>query len=234
MSDIENLFVKIGLDFAVYTENANLFRESFTHRSVTHEGGLDSDNELLEFLGDAVLELITTEWLFQNFPELDEGKLTTYRSALVKRENLAQVARKIDLGRLLRLSRGEARAGGRDKDYLLANVVEAVIGALYLSGGIVVTKDFVLRFVITELDEIIEKGDHIDAKSELQEITQGKLGVTPSYQVLSEKGKDHEKEFGIGVFLDEALIGQGTGRSKKEAQTEAAVQAVKCKSTWLN
>lgn len=234
MSEVEKLFTTIGVGFAVYTENAGVFKEAFTHRSVTHDGDSNHDNERLEFLGDAVLELVTTEWLFQHFKDLDEGQLTTYRSALVKRENLAQVARKVDLGVYLRLSPGEARSGGREKDYLLANLVEAFIGALYLSGGMTLAHDFIVRFVITELDAILEKGDHIDAKSELQEITQGQLGVTPNYQVLSEVGKDHEKEFEIGVFLDETLIGKGQGRSKKEAQTSAAMKAIAAKAKWIN
>lgn len=233
MSEVEKLFTTIGVDFSVYTENADIFKEAFTHRSVTHDGDSSRDNERLEFLGDAVLELVTTEWLFQHFKDLSEGQLTTYRSALVKRENLAQVARKVDLATYLRLSRGEALSGGREKDYLLANLVEAFIGALYLSGGATLAENFIVRFVITELDAILEKGDHIDAKSELQEITQGELGVTPNYQVLSEVGKDHEKEFEIGVFLDEKLIGKGQGRSKKEAQTSAAMKAIATKTNWV-
>ena len=234
MSDFENLFTAIEVPFSVYTDNAGLFKEAFTHRSVTHEGGAQTDNERLEFLGDAVLELVTTEWLFKNFPEHQEGLLTNYRSALVKRENLAVVARKLQLGDYLRMSRGEARSGGREKDYLLANVVEAFIGALYLSGSMKLAKDFVENYVVTELEEILEQGNHIDAKSELQELTQGGLALTPRYEVLSEQGKDHEKEFEIGVYLDDKLLGMGTGKSKKEAQTAAAMQAVAQKDEWFN
>ena len=216
MSDIALLFENLNLNFAIYTERADVFKEAFTHRSVTYEGGLNKDNERLEFLGDAVLELITTEWLYNEFKDLNEGVLTNYRSALVKRENLANVARKVELGPHLKMSKGEARSGGRDKDYLLANLVEAFIGALYMAGGMDVARDFTNRFIITELEPILLAGDHIDAKSELQELTQGQLGVTPSYEVLSEDGKDHEKEFKIGVYLDEQCLGTGTGRSRKK------------------
>jgi len=233
MSEIEDLFVRIDVDFPIYTDNADLFKEAFTHRSITHEGGKDLDNERLEFLGDAVLELVTTEWLFTQYPTADEGRLTSYRSALVKRENLAAVARKIDLGSYLKLSRGEERSGGRDKDYLLANLLEAFTGALYLSGGMPIAKSFIERFIVTELDQILQKGDHIDAKSELQEITQGEMGVTPRYAVLHEEGKDHEKEFTIGVYLGDQLIGEGLGRSKKEAQMMAALRAIEAKETWF-
>ncbi len=234
MSEIEDLFSRIDVDFVVYTQAADLFKEAFTHRSVTYDGGQENDNERLEFLGDAVLELVTTEWLFRHFPDLSEGKLTSYRSALVKRENLAQVARKIDLGYWLKLSRGEDRSGGRNKDYLLANLVEAFIGALYLAAGNEVTREFIHRFIMVELDQILQQGHHIDAKSELQEITQGELGITPHYQVLNEKGKDHEKEFEIGVYLGDRLIGQGGGRSKKEAQMSAALKAIENQDDWFN
>ena len=233
MSDFENLFAAIGVNFSVYTDNAGLFKEAFTHRSVTHDGGPQADNERLEFLGDAVLELVTTEWLYKNFPEHQEGLLTNYRSALVKRENLAVVARKLQLGDYLRMSRGEARSGGREKDYLLANVVEAFIGALYLAGTMSLAKEFVEQFVVVELKEILAQGNHIDAKSELQELTQGGLAVTPRYEVLGEQGKDHEKEFEIGVYLEDQLLGMGTGKSKKEAQTAAAMQAIAQKDQWF-
>lgn len=220
--------MSIDVDFLVYTEHADVFKEAFTHRSVGPQ-----DNERLEFLGDAVLELIATDWLFYHYPDETEGVLTSYRSALVKRENLAQVARKINLGEYLRMSKGEARSGGREKDYLLANVVEAFIGALYVTAGMETTRVFVHRFIMTELANILAAGQHIDAKSELQEITQGSMGITPSYKVLSEEGKDHEKEFEIGVFLDEVQIGTGIGKSKKEAQMTAAMKAITRKSDWF-
>lgn len=222
---------KINLPVALLEQHQVLFTEAFTHRSAITSNTINEHNERLEFLGDAVLELVTTEFLFHRYPD-PEGVLTNYRSALVKRENLAVVARKLELGKLLRLSRGEDRSGGRSKDYLLANALEAFIGALYLAGGIPIAKDFIKRFVLVELDEILEEGAHIDAKSAFQEFTQGEFGITPTYEVLEAVGKDHEKEFKMGAYLEETLVGTGSGKSKKEAQTDAALQALSTKEKW--
>ena len=231
MDALQTLAEKIDLSAQTLEAHRVLFTEAFTHRSAINSNTVQDHNERLEFLGDAVLELVTTEFLFHTFPE-PEGVLTNYRSALVKRENLANVARKLDLGEPLRLSRGEDRSGGRGKDYLLANALEALIGALYLAGGMTLAEDFIKRFVLTELEEILEEGAHIDAKSAFQEFTQGEFGITTTYEVLEAVGKDHEKEFKMGAYLDETLVGEGNGKSKKEAQTDAAEKAIAAKDAW--
>lgn len=232
MSDIQGLLREIGIEEGVYIKSKSLFDEAFTHRSSVNEAHKNGrHNERLEFLGDAVLELITTDFLYRNFDH-PEGELTNYRSALVKRENLAKVARNLNLGEYMRLSKGEDRSGGRGKDYLLANLVEALIGALYLSVGMKETFIFVERFVLVELDHILENESHIDSKSKLQEFTQGVFGITPHYEVLSESGLDHEKEFEIGAYLDGTLVGSGKGGSKKEAQIDAATKALEDQSVW--
>lgn len=222
----------LGIGQDVYEKNPVLFREALTHRSMAHEGYEGCHNERLEFLGDAVLELVVTEFLYERFPDSPEGDLTNYRSALVKRENLAYVARKIGLGDFLQMSKAEERSGGREKDYLLANLVEAFLGALYLTGRMRVTKKFVKQFITVELDRILEKNLHIDAKSALQELVQGEFGVTPYYRVISDEGKDHDKTFEMGVFVNDKRIGVGKGGSKKEAQTAAAAEALGREGEW--
>lgn len=224
---------KINLPANMVEEHEVLFKEAFTHRSAVNNSGDSEHNERLEFLGDAVLELVTTEFLYHQFSD-PEGVLTNYRSALVKRENLATVARKLDLGDILHLSRGEDRSGGRAKDYLLANALEALIGALYLAGGMIVAEKFIKQYVLVELDEILQEGAHIDSKSAFQELTQGEFGITPTYEVLEATGKDHEKEFKIGVYLNGQLVGSGEGKSKKEAQTDAAMKALASQAEWEN
>lgn len=231
MEALNQLAKTINLDPQLLETHQALFIEAFTHRSATNDTTTAEHNERLEFLGDAVLELVTTEFLFHKFAD-PEGVLTNYRSALVKRENLAAVARKLGLGEHLKLSKGEDRSGGRSKDYLLANTLEALIGALYLAGGMRVAQKFIQAFVLIELDAILEEGSHIDAKSAFQEFTQGEFGITPTYEVVEEQGKDHEKEFTIGAYLEGTLVGQGTGKSKKEAQTAAAWNALENREKW--
>ncbi len=235
METFETLFVKLEIDFSVFQDNKDLFEEAFTHRSAVNERSkLKAHNERLEFLGDAVLELVTTEFLYKKFEDKPEGDLTALRSALVKKENLALVARKLDIGNLLKMSKGEARSGGREKDYLLANLIEAFIGALYLSQHYKLSKNFIERFILCELDDILKTNAHIDAKSKFQEITQGDFGITPTYNVISESGKDHDKTFVLGAFLNEITVGEGTGGSKKEAQVAAASNALENKESWEN
>jgi len=229
---MKRLLQVLGLDY--FPEFEPVLTEAFTHRSSVNEKiGNQCHNERLEFLGDAVLELVSTEFLFNRFPDKQEGELTNIRSALVCGQHLAQVARKLQLGKYLILSAGEARSGGADKDYLLANVVESFIGAIYKTQGMEAVQKFISEWVLDDVEEIIRTGAHRDAKSEFQEITQGKLGFTPHYEVLSEEGKDHEKKFEIGAYIEEHLIEKGIGGSKKEAQTAAAVNALKKKSEWL-
>ena len=225
---LDTLFRQIKIDTNVLKQNSAVFEEAFTHRSL----GKAFHNERLEFLGDAVLELVTTEFLFHSFPNCPEGDMTNYRSALVKRENLALVARKLKLGDLLFLSKGEEASGGREKDYLLANVVEALIGALYITVGFKESARFVTEGILIELEAIIKNNSHIDAKSALQELTQGEHGVTPHYQTMSESGLDHEKTFEVAVFLGEVKLAVGSGNSKKEGQVEAAAKALEKKEDW--
>lgn len=227
--DFDPLFKRIGFQIS----DSKILMEAFTHRSAVNESSqLQVHNERLEFLGDAVLELIATEFLYKKFSS-PEGELTNLRSALVKGDHLAQVARKLCMGDYLILSRGEERSGGAEKDYLLANLVEAFIGAIYLDRGLDVAKKFIEEFILCDLDVIIQQRSHIDAKSEFQEITQGQLGVTPHYDVVSETGLDHEKTFTIAAYIGDQKVGQGEGGSKKEAQINAAADALKQKEKWL-
>lgn len=230
---MKKLLQVLGLQYKA--EFDPIFEEAFTHRSAVNEKeGRVTHNERLEFLGDAVLELVTTEFLFIKFPDKTEGELTNIRSALVCGQNLAKVARKLKFGEKLILSAGEARSGGAEKDYLLANVVEAFIGAIYQTQGLEASQNFIAEWILCDVDEILRTGAHRDAKSEFQELTQGDLGITPIYKVLAEEGKDHEKKFEIGAYIGEELVGKGKGGSKKEAQTVAAADALSKKTMWLD
>lgn len=227
MKDFRLLFKKVG--FAI--ENKELLKEAFTHRSVLNEQPQLVHNERLEFLGDAVLELITTEYLFKTYQE-PEGVLTNYRSALVKRDTLAFVARRLDMGSYLILSRGEANSGGREKEYLLANTLESFIGAVYLEKGFKVVRDFIHQWILIELPAIIKSKAYLDAKSQFQELSQADRNITPHYEVISESGLDHNKTFTLGAFLEKEKVGQGVGGSKHEAQMKAAADALKNKDQW--
>ena len=219
MKDFKDLEKVIGITL----EDQDLLNQAFVHRSYLNEcePGCES-NERMEFLGDAVLELISSEYLYKNYPEQTEGDMTNFRSALVQGKNLALVARDLDLGRYLHLSHGEENSGGRDKNYLLANTVEALIGAIYLDQGFEAAKKFIDTFIITRLDDIIENKLYLDAKTRFQEIVQEKMDVTPTYEVLKESGPDHNKEFEAGAYISEELIATGTGPSKQSAEEHAA------------
>lgn len=205
-----------------------LLKEALTHSSYFHENPAagSSHNERLEFLGDAVLELAVTEELYHRFPDYEEGTLTSLRAALVNYQMMAQVAREIGLEQHLLLSRGEARDTGRAREVILANAVEALIGAIYLDAGYAASKKFVVKFVLVHLDEVFKKGLYKDAKSLYQEKTQEQFKVTPVYRVLEESGPDHAKIFVVGVYLDDRLTGRGEGHSKQEAEAEAARDAL--------
>ncbi len=215
---------QIGMKF----KNWHLLRTAFVHRSYLNEHKSSElvHNERLEFLGDAVLELIITEHLYCEFPN-PEGDLTNWRSALVKGKMLAKVAKELNIGEYLFLSHGEEKSGGREKDYLLANTFEAVIGVIYLELGYKKAKKFIDKFLLVRLDEILKTGSHIDAKSKLQEIAQEKVGVTPAYQIQHEEGPDHDKMFTMGAFIGERMIGKGKGSSKQIAEQVAAEDALK-------
>lgn len=214
-------------------KNERLLEEALTHRSYLNENPREgiSHNERLEFLGDAVLELAVTEDLFARFPQYEEGTLTSFRAALVNYQMLATIARELELEKFLRLSRGEAKDTGRARQYILANAIEALIGAMYLDSGYGACKKFIERFVLAKLSEIITKKTYRDAKSLFQEEAQERVGVTPTYQVLDEWGPDHARQFRVGVFLNKELAGQGEGPSKQEAQQVAAEDALS-KKGW--
>src|SRR3989338_4913502 len=207
-----------------------LLEQALRHRSALAAGGTYErfeSNERLEFLGDAVLELATTNFLYQHFPKELEGVLTTYRSALVKTTTLARVARKLKIGDAIIMSRGEIESGGRDNDGLLADTFEAVIGALYLESGFAAVESFLAEHLFIELDHILQEGTHRDAKSELQEIIQAKGFSAPTYRVAEERGPDHDKEFTVAVRVAGKNVALGTGKSKQQAQQDAAEKALK-------
>lgn len=209
-------------------KNKDFLKEALTHRSYLNERsdwGLPN-NERLEFLGDAVLELITTEELFKRFPDFTEGQLTPIRSALVNYIMMARIARDMSLEQYILLSKGESKDVGRAREVILANAIEAIIGALYLDGGYAPAKLFILEHVLVHLDEIMKKGLYRDAKSELQEKIQEQRKVTPSYKVLKEMGPDHAKLFTVGVFYGEELVATGAGQSKQDAEVQAAKAAL--------
>ena len=217
----------LGVEFS----NKNLLTQALTHRSYLNENpnAVPEHNERLEFLGDAVLELAVTEYLYQNFPN-PEGDLTTWRAALVNYQTMADVAEELDINDYLFLSRGEAKSGGKARQVILANALEAVIGAIYLDQGYEAARAFIERNIITRLSEIIEKGLFRDAKSSFQEEAQERVGVTPTYQVLEESGPDHAKFFRMGVFLGSEKIAEGEGSSKQEAEQAAARNALQVKN----
>lgn len=207
--------------------NEGIYQCAFTHRSYLNEnrGEKIEHNERLEFLGDAVLELVVTEHLYHSYSD-PEGVLTAWRSALVNGKMLSSVAAELELDQLLRLSRGESMANTKSRQYILANTFEALIGAIYLDSGYVPAQKFIQKYLIVHLTQILADGTHIDAKSKLQEETQEKRSITPSYRVLSEEGPDHNKVFTSGVYLDSELIGQGTGASKQLSEQAAAADAL--------
>lgn len=206
----------------------DLLITAFTHRSYVneHRKTVKEHNERLEFLGDAVLELVVTEYLFINYSE-PEGILTNWRSALVRTESISAAASRLEFEPLLRLSRGEKRGTSRARAQILANTFEAVIGALYLDQGYQVAKEFIEKNLLVTFDEILKTGSWLDPKSHLQEMTQSRDGHTPQYRVLNEAGPDHEKIFTVGVFTDGRLIGRGSGPSKQAAQVAAAEVALR-------
>lgn len=208
-------------------KDIDLLVVAFTHRSYVNEHRKTAriHNERMEFLGDAVLELVTTEFLYSSFNE-PEGILTNWRSALVRTESISAAASKHDFEPLLRLSRGEKRGTARARAQILANTYEAVVGAIYLDQGYEPAKDFISKSLLSTLPEILKTGSWMDAKSHLQELAQSVAGSTPVYKVLEEDGPDHEKTFNIGVFVAGKLRGKGSGPSKQAGQQQAAEQAL--------
>ena len=227
----EKDFAKLEKKIKVKFKDKNLLVQALVHRSYLNENREFplAHNERMEFLGDAVLELVVTEYLFANYLN-PEGELTNWRAALVNAVMCAQVAGELKLDEFLFLSHGESKdAGTKAREYILANVLEALIGAIYLDQGWEVSKDFITRFIISKLPEVLELGLWMDPKSRFQESAQELMGITPNYKVLTEEGPDHNKIFVVGAYLNHEKIAEGEGSSKQEAQVEAAEKALQIK-----
>lgn len=218
MTNTADLEKKLGVIF----RNHALLTEALTHRSFLNESQARQSNERLEFLGDSVLSLLTSTKLFQLFSELPEGQLTNLRSNLVRATTLAKIARKLGLGSHLLMSRGEEKSGGRENDSLLANLFEAILGAIYLDRGLDVARSFLEENLFPLIKPPDQEAEIFDHKSRLQELTQRQTQVSPKYKVLSETGPDHDKIFTVGVFLQEKKLAVGEGKSKQDAEQDAA------------
>ncbi|QQG45068.1 MAG: ribonuclease III [Candidatus Sungiibacteriota bacterium] len=230
MYNLSKLEDKLLLKF----NNQDLFLQALTHRSYLNENPSFrvGQNERLEFLGDAVLELVVTEELYNRFPEKPEGELTSYRAALVNSKMLSEVSVEMGINDFLLLSRGEAKDVGRARQYILANAFEALTGAIYLDQGYEAAKGFINRVLLPHIDEVLEKRLYKDPKSLFQEEAQERVGITPNYEVIREWGPDHDRHFVVGVFLGKELIAEGEGPSKQTAQEEAARNALHLKG-WV-
>ena len=225
MKDLNQFEKIIGVEF----NDTNLLKQALTHRSFLNEnknlkGG---HNERLEFLGDAVLELVITDYLYNEYPEKNEGDLTSIRSALVNAQTCAEVARRIEVNDYMLLSRGEAKDVGRARQYILANALEAIIGAIYMDLGYEKAKEFILKYITPMTEQIVKDELWVDSKSKFQEKSQDIVGVTPAYKTLKEIGPDHDKKFTVGVFLNDEMISEGEGDSKQHAEQSAARNALK-------
>lgn len=224
MTDVDDFQEQIGVEFG----NPGLLEQALTHRSYINEHGeAEGDNERLEFLGDAVLDFLVGEILFQRFPNMPEGQLTRLRAALVRTESLAQLARQIRLGENLRMGKGEEVSGGRERINNLCGAFEAVTGALYLDQGLDAVRAFILPRLESLLDEVLEEAIDKDARSRLQEWSQAALNRTPAYRTVSATGPDHEKEFVVEVLIGDRVVGRGVGRSKQIAAQAAARDAMR-------
>ena len=220
---LEDLQKNIGIPFT----NVNLLKLAFVHRSHLNESHeFTESNERLEFLGDAVLSFVTSEYLYKTYPQFPEGTLTNIRSTLVKTKSLSQVAAALHLGELLLLSRGEESSGGRSNESLLADCYEALLGAIYLDAGIEAARKYVSETLLVRTEDIIKTKSYVDFKSLLQEIVQEKTKVSPLYRVVKSEGPDHDKTFWVEVVSEEKVIGSGSGKSKQEAEQRAAEAAL--------
>lgn len=227
MKNFEVLENKLGLGF----KNKDLLTQAFTHRSYLNENPnfkLDH-NERLEFLGDAVMELIVTENLFKDYPEKAEGDLTNWRASLVNAKMLTKVAEELGFNGFLLLSKGEAKEGGKARAYILANTFEAFLGALYIDSGYKPCEQFIKKYLLPNLPEIIREGSYKDAKSKFQEMAQEKVSITPNYKVVKESGPDHDKKFIVGLYIGQELVAEGEGSSKQEAEEAAAKMGLEVK-----
>jgi ribonuclease-3 len=222
--DINTVQKRLDLHF----NDATLLQRALTHRSYLNENPDHplEDNERLEFLGDAVLDFITGEFLYHRYPEMSEGQLTSLRSALVRTEKLAEFSNLIDLGQYLYMGKGEEDSGGRNRAPILCGAFEALVGGLYLDQGFQAVTDFVLPFISPEADKILETRSDKDAKSLFQELAQSWSKITPTYHSIAEVGPDHAKEFTVGAYLGDICYGQGTGPNKQQAAQAAARAAL--------
>ncbi|MES3031881.1 MAG: ribonuclease III [Patescibacteria group bacterium] len=216
-------------------KDKSLLQQAFIHRSYINENPATnlSHNERLEFLGDAVLELVVTDFLYKKYPSYTEGELTALRSALVNAVIISEIATTIGMNEYLLLSKGETKDKGKARSYILANTFEAYIGAVYLDQGIEAVGKFIHKYLLPKTEEIVSKKLWRDAKSLVQEKAQEFVNVTPAYKVLSESGPDHDKHFTVGIYFGSNLIGEGKGQSKQEAEQKAAESALKAKN-WLD
>ena len=224
-------FSKLEKELKIRFKKKDLLTQAFIHRSFLNENPDFhlSHNERLEFLGDAVLELVVTEYLFLKYPKKPEGELTGWRAALVNAKMLAQVSQEVGFNEYLLLSRGEQKELGKARQYILANTFEAFIGSLYLDRGYEVCRKFINKCLIKELPRVLEENLFKDAKSLFQEQAQEIAGVTPTYRIIKEWGPDHARHFIIGVFLKDELVAEGGGSSKQEAEVAAAQKALEIK-----
>jgi ribonuclease-3 len=227
VKDFSKLEKQLGIKF----NNQDLLIQAFVHRSYLNENPDFNlkNNERLEFLGDAVLELVISEYLYAEYPDKPEGELTNWRASLVNAKMLAEVAQETELGEFLLLSKGEAKESGKARYYILANTLEALIGSIYLDLGYEACDQFIKKYIVVKLPNILETGLYKDAKSRFQEEAQDRTGVTPTYKVQKEWGPDHAKQFTVGVFLKDQLVAEGDGSSKQEAEGEAAKKALEIK-----
>lgn len=227
-------FSKFEKIAGVSFKDKSLLKQAFTHRSFVNENKTFTlgHNERLEFLGDAVLELVITEYLYSKYLAATEGDLTSYRSALVNAITLSEVARSLNVNEFLLLSKGEAKDEGRARLYILANTIEAIIGAIFLDQGYESAKNFISKNIFHLIDKIVEEKTWLDSKSYFQEMAQEHTGITPSYKTIKEEGPDHDKNFTVGVYLEKELVVSGEGSSKQEAEQDAARKALESKG-WL-
>lgn len=227
--DFSGFEEKIGVEF----KDKEILKQAFTHRSFLneHKALKGKHNERLEFLGDAVLELVITHYLYDEYPDKNEGDLTSVRSALVNATTCATVAQKLEVNDYLLLSKGEAKDVGRARQYILANTLEAIIGAIYIDLGYEAARDFIMKHIAPMTEQIVKEELWVDAKSKFQEKAQDIAGITPSYKTLKEIGPDHDKKFTVGVFLGNDMIAEGEGDSKQDAEQSAARIALK-KKGW--
>lgn len=224
MNNYNDIEKKLGVIF----KNKDILNTALIHRSYINEnrGKNLENNERLEFLGDAVLELIISDYIYTKYPTKPEGELTAIRSAIVRTESLADESRKLDVGQYLLMSRGEEDSGGKSKEYLLANMYEALLGAIYLDQGFAECQKYVERTLLKKVDNIVSEGLFIDPKTKVQEILQSRFKITPSYEIISEEGPDHDKYFTMALKVGNKKISEGHGSSKQRAEEDAAQNAI--------